>query len=71
MVSEVWTTLTSAHKRGALYMKLMIVKYGEEPVEKECDSFEFRTNQVANWIKLKKGDKVETIHGVATIKTIE
>ena len=52
-------------------MKLMIIKYGEEPVEKECDSFEFRTNQVANWIKLKKGDEVETIHGIATIKTIE
>lgn len=52
-------------------MKLMIIKFGEEPIEKECDSFEFRCNQVSNWIKIKKGDNVEMIHGIATIKTLE
>lgn len=51
-------------------MKLLIVKFGEEPLEKECDSFEFRSNQVANWLKIKKGTETETIHGIATIKTL-
>ncbi len=52
-------------------MRLLIIRFGEEPMEKECDSFEFRSNQVTNWIKIKKGDDVEMIHGIATIKTLE
>lgn len=51
-------------------MKLLIIKYGGEHQEIECDSFEFRTNQVANWIKLKQGDTQTMIYDVATIKSL-
>ena len=34
-----------------------------------CKSFEFRTNQVENWIRIKYQDgSKEMIHGVTTIK---
>lgn len=52
-------------------MKLLIIRFDEESMEKECDSFEFRSNQVSNWIKIKKDDNIEIIHGVATIKTLD
>ena len=37
--------------------------------EIECDSFEFRSNQVANWIQVVKDGHKEIIHRVAVIKT--
>ena len=53
-------------------MKLKIIKYGGETKIIECNSFEFRTNQVANWIKIKYTDNSEElIHSVCVIKTVE
>ena len=53
-------------------MKLKIIKYGGESKIIECKSFEFRTNQVANWIKIKYVDNSEElIHDVCVIKTVE
>ena len=51
-------------------MKLCIIKYGGTKIELECDSFEFRTNQVANWIELTQGGKKNIIHNIAVIRTI-
>lgn len=52
-------------------MKLKVIKYGGEFKIIECESFEFRTNQVANWIKIKYADNSEEyIHGVCVIKTV-
>lgn len=52
-------------------MKLKIIKYGGESKIIECESFEFRTNQVANWIRIKYMDNSEElIHGVCVIKTV-
>lgn len=51
-------------------MKLLVIKYGGEEREVECDSFEFRTNYVASWIRVKQDDSYETIHDVATIKSL-
>lgn len=52
-------------------MKLKIIKYGGESRIIECKSFEFRTNQVVNWIKIKYQDNSEeTIHNVCVIKTM-
>lgn len=51
-------------------MKLCIIKYGGTKMEVECDDFEFRTNQVANWIDLTQDGKKITIHNVAVIRTI-
>lgn len=51
-------------------MELLIIKYGGEQIEIECDTFEFRTNQVSNWIKLKQGDTQTMIYDIATIKTM-
>lgn len=51
-------------------MKLCIIKYVGTKIELECDSFEFRTNQVANWIELTQGGKKNIIHNIAVIRTI-
>lgn len=53
-------------------MKLKIIKYGGESKIIECNSFEFRTNQVTNWIKIKYTDNSEElIYSVCVIKTVE
>lgn len=52
-------------------MTLRIFTYDGQAILCECDSFEFRTNQVSNWIKFKKGEATNIIHHVATIKTEE
>lgn len=49
-------------------MQIRIIKYDGTDMFCNCDSFEFRTNHVSNWIRIKKGSIVETIHDVATIK---
>lgn len=50
-------------------MKVIIIEYDGTEHHIECKSFEFRTNQVANWIRIKhlNGSK-EMIYGIATIK---
>ena len=51
-------------------MILTIIEYGGEPQQIECESFEFRSNQVTNWIRIKKANGCETlIHNVCVIKT--
>ena len=52
-------------------MTLRIFTYDGQAILCECDSFEFRTNHVSNWIKFKKGTTTNIIHNVATIKTEE
>ncbi len=53
-------------------MQITVVGYSGIEHHIECESFEFRTNQVDNWIRIrikyKDGIKEITIHGVATIK---
>lgn len=52
-------------------MKLKIIKYGGESKIIECNSFEFRTNQVTNWIEARKEDGTkELIHNICVIKTL-
>lgn len=46
-------------------MQIIVVEYGGTEHNIECESFEFRTNQVENWIRI---DGSKEIHGVATIK---
>lgn len=51
-------------------MKITVIEYGGIEHNINCKSFEFRTNQVENWIRIKyQDDSKEIIHGVATIKT--
>lgn len=55
-------------------MILEILKYGfDKPMVVECESFEFRTNQVSNWIKLKftNDDGEHIIKQVCVIKSID
>lgn len=50
-------------------MKIIVIEYGGKEHRINCESFEFRTNQVKNWIRVKYQDgSKEIIHGVATIK---
>lgn len=50
-------------------MTITVVEFGGAPRKIECESFEFRTNQVENWIRIKyKDGSKEIIRGVATIK---
>lgn len=50
-------------------MQITIVEYDGTEHCINCKSFEFRTNQVENWIRIKyKDGSKEIIHGVATIK---
>ena len=38
----------------------------------ECDTFEFRSNNITNWISLKKdGKEVACVHRVGVIKCVE
>ena len=50
-------------------MVLTVIEYGGKKHIIDCESFEFRTNQVTNWIRLvySNGSK-EEIHNVCTIK---
>lgn len=58
-------------------MKLKIIKYDGTEIFLDALSFEFRTNQVSNWIKVKVIDDQKTImnniviHDVCVIKNIE
>ena len=54
-------------------MKLKIIKYdGTELVYENVDSFEFRTNQCANWIKIKTFvNDIIYIHNICVIKHLE
>jgi hypothetical protein len=50
-------------------MKIIVVEYVGTEHHRNCKSFEFRTNQVENWLKIKYQDgSKEIINGVATIK---
>lgn len=46
-------------------MQITVVEYDGTEHQINCKSFEFRTNQVENWIRI---DGSKEIHGVATIK---
>ena len=49
-------------------MQITVIEYGGTEHHINCKSFEFRTNQVENWIRIKYKDGIKEIHGVATIK---
>ena len=53
-------------------MRIKIIQYDGTEMFYDAESFEFRTNQVSNWIKIKFGEgKVIVIDNVCVIKTIE
>ena len=53
-------------------MKIKIIKYDGTELIYDILSFEFRTNHVANWIKLKLyNDEIVTINDVCVVKTID
>ena len=50
-------------------MKITVIEYGGIEHHRTCKSFEFRTNKVANWIRITYQDgSKDIIHGIATIK---
>ena len=54
------------------YMKLKIIKYDGTEMYYDALHFEFRTNQVANWIRMKFEDgKTIIVDDVCVIKTVE
>ena len=51
-------------------MKLKVIEYNGNEHHIECESFEFRTNQVDNWIHVKHTDgSTEEIRRLCVIKT--
>lgn len=51
-------------------MKIKVIEYGGKEHNINCISFEFRTNKVTNWIKIKYQDgRQERIYEIATIKS--
>ena len=52
-------------------MKLKIIELNQTEHIEECESFEFRSNQVGNWIRLKTADGYKEFVRVAVIKTLE
>lgn len=53
-------------------MQLKIIKYDGTKIFLDVLSFEFRTNQVANWIRVKTNDgEIIYIHDVCVVKHIE
>ena len=54
----------------ALGQKLLVIEYNGTEHKIECESFEFRTNQVANWIRINHSDgSTEIIRDICVIKT--
>ena len=52
-------------------MGLKIIKYDGTEIEVNALSFEFRTNQVTNWILLRiSEEETMRIHDVCVIKTL-
>lgn len=50
-------------------MRIILIEYSGKQHEIECESFEFRTNQAVNWIRIKKFDgSIEMIKGVCVVK---
>ena len=53
-------------------MKLKVITYGGEETLYDATSFEFRSNQVTNWIRIKTSDgEVIYVHNVCVVKHIE
>lgn len=53
-------------------MKLKIIKYDGTEIFYNALSFEFRTNQVSNWIKVKTNDgETVYVHNVCVVKNME
>lgn len=53
-------------------MKIKIIKYDGTEIFYNVLSFEFRTNHVSNWIKIKlKESKEIVINDVCVVKTVE
>ena len=51
-------------------MTVEVIRYNGERLTYEALSFEFRTNQVSNWIRIKLSDgNTVLIQAVCTIKT--
>lgn len=58
------------YEREVVNMKINVIEYNGTKHHINCKSFEFRTNQVQNWIRIKYQDgSKEMIYGIATIKT--
>lgn len=51
-------------------MLIRVIEYDGTEHLLTCKSFEFRTNQCSNWIKIKLENETKTIHNVAVIKTV-
>ena len=51
-------------------MLIRVIEYDGTDHLLTCDSFEFRTNQASNWIKIKQNDEVKTIERIAVIKSV-
>ena len=54
-------------------MRLSILHENEEFKEYDCKSFEFRSNNVTNWIKIipKDGSNAIRLYKVRVIKTLD
>ena len=53
-------------------MKLKVITYDGEETFYDATSFEFRSNQVTNWIKIKTNDSEPIyIHNICVVKTVE
>ena len=67
-------SLEKSKFRAGGNMKIKVIGYDYDSTERILDvlSFEFRSNQVTNWIKIKLEDGTEDIiHNVCVVKTIE
>ena len=52
-------------------MKIKVIKYDGTEMLYDALSFEFRTNQVSNWIKIRfKEDDTIVIDNVCVVKTV-
>lgn len=49
--------------------EILVIEYNGTEHRVQCQSFEFRTNQVSNWIRIKHSDgSTEVIHDVCVVK---
>jgi hypothetical protein len=67
--AEKYVIIIIENEREVKNMQITIIEYNGTERQINCESFEFRTNQVTNCLKVYKEHGIfEEIHEVATIK---
>jgi hypothetical protein len=71
-MSGVIIGVNSRSRQGGNRMKIAVMSLDTQTfIDYDCDDFEFRANNVSNWLRLKKdGKEIAFVNNVGVIKYI-